>query len=51
MPSNQRDPGSNSVAGIPPITRAFGVTVLVALLGLIVLRHLFGSIRIEGGVK
>lgn len=34
-----------------PISRSFAVAVLVALVVLFALRHLFGSIRIEGGTK
>jgi len=34
-----------------PIARSFALVVLFALAVLIILRHLFGSIRIEGGVR
>lgn len=49
----QRDPGSgeSTAAHQYPIARSFAVVVLVALLALIVLRHLFGSIRLEVGAR
>lgn len=34
-----------------PIARAFALTVLVALAALILLRHLFGSVTVNAGVK
>ena len=46
-----RDPNATPSASGYPITRTFAATVLAALLILIVLRHLFGSVRIEGGVR
>lgn len=33
-----------------PIARSFAMIVLLALVALFALRHLFGSVRIEGGV-
>ncbi len=50
--SGFRDPGSaSSSASQYPITRTFAVVVLAALLILVVLRHLFGSIRLEVGAR
>lgn len=36
-----------------PIARAFGLVVLAALIALVILRHLFGSVSVSasGGVK
>jgi hypothetical protein len=49
MAYGQRDPnGSTSVHSIP---KAYAGVVLVALLGLIVLNRVFGSVTISGGVK
>jgi hypothetical protein len=45
-----RDPNQSVQKG-GPISKAFAFVVLAALLGLLVLRHLFGSIRVEGGVR
>lgn len=46
---NPRDPnGPATVASIP---KAYAGVVIVALLGLIVLNRLFGSITVTGGVK
>lgn len=45
-----RDPNASAQRG-GPISKAFAFTVLAALLGLLLLRHLFGSIRVEGGVR
>lgn len=47
----QRDPNASLSASGYPITRGFAGTVLIALLLLVVLRHLFGSVRVEGGVR
>jgi hypothetical protein len=45
----QRDPnGSVSVHAIP---KAYAGTVLVALIGLIILNRLFGSVTVTGGIK
>jgi hypothetical protein len=46
-----RDPNATPSATGYPITRTFAATVLVALLLLVVLRHLFGSVRVEAGVR
>lgn len=50
-----RDPnaGSNSggmTAG-GPISKGFALLVLAALLLLVVMRHLFGSVSVSGGVR
>jgi len=34
-----------------PIARSFALTVLLALIGLAVLRHLFGGVSITAGLK
>jgi hypothetical protein len=48
----QRDPNAGPSSALAyPITRTFAATVLVALLVLVVLRHLFGSVRLEAGVR
>jgi hypothetical protein len=48
-----RDPnaGSTASASANPIARSFALTVLAALIILVVLRHLFGSIRVEVGTR
>ena len=48
-----RDPNADAgTSGYQlPITRGVAVTVLAALLGLIILRQLFGSIRVEAGTR
>jgi len=47
-----RDPASqNPAAHTYPISRAFALVILAALLALVVLRHLFGSVRVEVGAK
>ncbi len=49
MPNTPRDPsGRSAVHAIP---KAYAGVVLVALVGLIVLNRLFGSITVTGGVK
>lgn len=50
MAYSQRDPNGGS-SGIHPIPKAYAGVVLLALLGLIVLRHLFGSVSVTGGIK
>ena len=48
----QRDPsGDTASAHQYPIARSFALVVLVALLALVVLRHLFGSVRVEVGAR
>lgn len=52
MPSNSRDPGgSASTAAGYPVARAFALTVLAALVVLVILRHLFGSVSVSAGVR
>lgn len=52
MAYGSRDPNAGSTAAASqPVSRAFALTVLAALLALVALRHLFGSIRVEGGVR
>lgn len=53
MPYNERSPqGSGSQAAHQyPIARGFALTVLAALLILIVLRHLFGSVSVAVGTR
>lgn len=52
MPYNMRDPSTGqSSSSSNSISTAFAFTVLAALIGLIVLRHLFGSIRLEVGAR
>lgn len=47
-----RDPsGQNPPAHQYPISRGFALVVLAALLALVVLRHLFGSVRVEVGAR
>lgn len=54
MPLNLRTPGSDATS-VPAhqhvITRSFALLALFALLLLFVLRHLFGSVRVEAGVS
>lgn len=53
MALNERNPGGGgaSAAHTYPIARSFAGVVLLALIALIVLRHLFGSIRVEVGAR
>ncbi len=52
MALNSRDPGAGPAsASTYPIARTFAGVVLVALIALIILRHLFGSIRLEVGAR
>lgn len=54
MGLNSRDPaqtGSGQAAHTYPVTRAFALTVLVALVLLIILRHIFGSLSAEIGTR
>jgi hypothetical protein len=43
--------GGGSSQGGTPIAKGFGFTVLIALVALLALRQLFGSIRIEAGAR
>jgi hypothetical protein len=55
MALNSRDPNSDGTADQAahtyPITRAFALTVLAALILLIILRHVFGSLTVDVGTK
>lgn len=53
MPYNSRNPdsGSGTAAHQYPIARGFALVILVALGLLFLLRHLFGSIRVEAGTR
>lgn len=52
MPSNARDPNAGSTGSTgSAISRSFAYTILAALLLLIIMRQLFGSVRAEVGVK
>jgi hypothetical protein len=54
MPRNpQPSPGgrSSSFLASQPTTVAFAMVVLVALIILALLRHLFGSVRVEAGTR
>lgn len=54
MPLNARDPGgtdSSASASAYPISRTFGIVVLLALAVLVALRQVFGSIRVEVGAR
>lgn len=54
MALNSRDPaqaGDGQAAHTYPVARAFALTVLVALIILIVLRHVFGSLTAQVGIK
>lgn len=49
MAYSQRDPnGSTAIHSIP---KAYAGVVLIALVGLIVLNRLFGSVTVTGGIK
>jgi hypothetical protein len=53
MPYNERTPGADSgqAAHTYPISRAFAAVVVGALLLLFLLRHFFGSVRVEAGTR
>lgn len=53
MPYNSRDPGGGApaMAHTYPISRAYAGVIAVALLILLALHHLFGSINIEVGAR
>lgn len=53
MPYNERTPGGAGAASAAsyPVARALAFTVLGALVILILLRHLYGSISIEAGAR
>lgn len=46
-----RGTGNGPMAHQQPIARSFAIVVLVALAALVLLRHLFGSIRLEVGAR
>jgi hypothetical protein len=49
MAYGQRDP--NSPASVHSIPKAYAGVIIVALLGLVILNRLFGSVTVTGGVK
>lgn len=49
MAYGQRDPNGSDV--IHSIPKAYAGVIIVALVGLIVLNRLFGSVTVTGGVK
>jgi len=53
MALTSRDPNASGsgAAHTYPIARSFALTVLLSLVALFVLRHLFGSVRVEVGAK
>lgn len=52
MPLNLRSPaGDQPAAYTHPISRSLAVTVLAALVLLWALRHLFGNVSVNAGVK
>lgn len=53
MPYLSRDPaaGENTPAHQYPIARSFALVLLGAVLLLVVLRHLFGAVRLEVGTR
>ena len=55
MPLNLRTPGSDQGTTAPahtyPISRNLAFLVLLALVALFALRHIFGSVHAEAGVK
>jgi hypothetical protein len=55
MPLNLRTPGSDQGSTRPahtyPVSRSLALTVLAALVLLFALRHLFGAVHAEVGVK
>jgi hypothetical protein len=50
MPRTPDSSGTASAAA-NPIARTFALTILAALIGLVVLRQLFGAIRVEVGTR
>jgi hypothetical protein len=52
MAYNTRGTGSGAApAGSYPVTRAFALTVVAAIVFLVILRFFYGSIRVEAGVR
>lgn len=51
MPYNPRDPNASDNTVLHSIPKTYAGVVIVALLGLIVLNRVFGSVTVTGGVK
>jgi len=53
MPYLSRDPsaGDQAPAHTYPIARSFALVLLAAVIALLILRHLFGSVRVEVGTR
>lgn len=53
MPLNLRTPTGDTPAPAHsyPVTRSFALLVLAAVVLLFALRHVFGSVSLQGGVK
>lgn len=54
MPLNLRTPegdAGSAPAHTYPISRSLAMLVLIAAVLLFALRHIFGSVRVEGGVR
>jgi hypothetical protein len=51
LPYNSRGNGDTSSGSAVTTSRALACTLLIALAILIALRHFFGSVRVEAGVK
>ncbi len=53
MPLNLRAPAGDAPAPAHsyPVTRSFAFLILAALVILFALRHVFGNVRVEGGVR
>jgi hypothetical protein len=53
MPLNLRTPAGDgpAPAHTHPITRSFAMIVFLALVALFALRHVFGHVNVEAGVK
>lgn len=49
MPAYSRDP--NNSGTVDSIPRAYAGVIIVALIGLIVLNRVFGSVTVSGGIK
>lgn len=45
----QRDP--NSSTGVHAIPKAYAGVVIFAVIGLVILNRLFGSVSVSGGIK
>ena len=46
-----RDPNASSSSTLHSIPKAYAGVIIAALLGLIVLNRVFGSVTVTGGVK